>query len=286
MILKNKTALITGAGGAIGGAIAGAFAKEGCRLILCDRSLSSLREMKKEIFLSDSDIVIHETDVSDMESVRQLADFIKESFGSLDILVTAAGIYGEVGSVRECDPARWMDAVRVNLFGTFLCVKYMLPFLEKSGKGKIITFAGGGENPLPFFTSYACSKTAVIRFVQCVAKELEEMKIEINAISPGLVNSGLTKAIIEAGPQKAGKEKYEAALAEANGAKLTVSPDKAAALAVFLASSESDGLSGRNISAIWDNWKEIPKNIETIKQSDVYTWHRIKPKERGYDWDK
>ncbi|MBU1180097.1 SDR family oxidoreductase [Patescibacteria group bacterium] len=284
MILKNKTALITGAGGAIGGAIAKAFAKEGCRLILCGRSLSSLQKIKNEVSLLGSDAIIFETDVSDIESMQKLANSIKERFGTLDVLVTAAGIYGEVGPISQCDPAKWMDAVKVNLFGTFLCVKYMLPFLEKSSRGKIITFAGGGENPLPFFTSYACSKSAAIRFTQCVAKELEEMKIEINSISPGLVNSGLTKTIVQAGPLKVGKKKYEATLAELDGRKSTVAPDKAAALAVFLASSESDGLTGRNISAVWDNWKKIPKNIEAIKQSDIYTWHRIKPKERGYDW--
>ena len=81
-----------------------------------------------------------------------------------------------------------------------------------------------------------------------------------------------------------GKEKYESALAELNGKKITVTPNKAAALAVFLASSESDGLTGRNISAVWDDWKEIPKNIKSIKQSDIYTWHRIKPEERGFKW--
>lgn len=282
MILKNKTALVTGAGGVIGGAIAKSLADEGCRLILCGRSLSSLEKIKKEI---KTDAVIYESDVADIKNVQRLADFTKEHFGSLDILVTAAGIYGEVGPVSQADPAKWLEAINVNLFGIFLCVKYLLPLLAKSDHGKIITLAGGGESPLPFFTSYACAKAAVIKFTQCVAKEIVDKKIEINAISPGLVNSNLTKTIIEAGPQKVGRKKYDETLAELDGKKPTVAPDKAAALAIFLASSASDGLTGKNISAVWDNWQDIPKNIDIIKQSDIYTWHRIKPEERGYDWD-
>lgn len=281
MILKEKIVLITGAGGTIGSAIAKTFAKEGAKLLLCGRSLSNLEKIKNELSVSGNEVEIFSADVSSPDNVKKLIDFVVTHFGGLDILVTAAGIYGEIGSVESCDEEKWFNAIKVNLFGTFLCIKYALPFFKKNGK--IITFAGGGEGPLPYFSAYASSKGAIIRLTETLSKELEG-KIEINIISPGLVNSGLTQAIIDAGPAKAGQKKYEDALHERSGETETFSPDKAAALAVFLASRESDGLSGRNISAVRDNWKEIPKNIDVIKKSDIYTWRRIKPKDCGYEW--
>jgi NAD(P)-dependent dehydrogenase (short-subunit alcohol dehydrogenase family) len=273
MILKNKTALITGASGVIGKTIAEFFAKEGCNLILASRSGGHFGETK-----------IHKVDVADLESIKNLMKIAEHDFGKLDILVTAAGIYGEIGTIEASDPVKWMDAVKVNLLGTMLSVKYALPLLKKSGKGKIIVFAGGGDGPLPNFTSYASSKGAVLRFVESASKELSPYGIDINAVSPGLVNSGFVQDMIKAGPGRAGEDKYKEALEQVSGEAETASPEKAAGLAVFLASGKSDGLTGKNISAVWDKWAQFPTHIEEIKQTDIYNWRRIKPKDRGYDW--
>jgi 3-oxoacyl-[acyl-carrier protein] reductase len=156
--------------------------------------------------------------------------------------------------------------------------------LRESSHGKIITFAGGGDGPLPRFTSYASSKGAILRFTESVAAELKEFHIDVNAISPGLVNSGFVENLLAAGPERAGAEKYQEALNQVSGAMATVSPDKAAALAVFLASDQSNGLTGKNISAVWDNWKDIPVHLDILSSSDVYNWRRIKPTDRGYAW--
>lgn len=281
MILKDKIALITGAGGEIGGDIARFFVSEGCRVLAVGRSLDSLNRLKEK--LNDS-VEIFMADVSKPEDVRSLMDFADKTFGRLDILVTAAGTYGEIGSIEQCDPEKWLTAIKINLFGTILSVKYALPLLKKSKKAKILTFAGGGEGAMPNFTSYVASKGAVLRFTESVAKELEKYGIEINAISPGLVNSGLARDLIRAGEEKAGKDKFEETVAQTTGKSKTVSPEKAAALAVWLASENSDGLTGKNISAVWDNYKEIPKHIAEIAKSDIYNFRRVKPKDRGYDW--
>lgn len=282
MILENKTALITGAGGVIGGAIARAFAKEGARLLLSGRSLSVLEKIKNELKQKGMEAEIYAVDVSNVESVKKMADFATKHFEKLDVLVTAAGTYGEIGDISQCDDIKWLDAIKINLFGTFLSVKYCLPLFQN--RGKIIAFSGGGEGPLPKFSSYASSKGGTIRLVETLSKELESSGIEINCVAPGLISSGFTESIIKAGAEKAGQKKYEDALREKSGEAPTESPEKAAALAVFLASGESNGLSGRNISAVWDNWKEIPKNIDIIKKSDIYTWRRIKSNDRGYEW--
>ncbi|KKS96855.1 MAG: dehydrogenase [Candidatus Giovannonibacteria bacterium GW2011_GWB1_43_13] len=264
--MKNKKALITGGNGVIGRTIAEFFEREGCDVITASRSGS------------------YPVDVANPESVKSLMNLVEKKFGGLDILVTAAGTYGEIGSLEKCDEDKWFDAVKTNLWGTFLSIKHALPLLKKNSGGKIIAFAGGGDGPLPNFTSYASSKGGVLRLVESLAQEFLPYSIDINAISPGLVNSDFQQELIKAGPERAGGEKYKVALKEASGEAETVSPERAAGLAVFLASEKSNGITGKNISAVWDKWEEFPNHLEHIKKSDIYNLRRVRPKERGYDW--
>lgn len=272
--LKGKSALITGATGVIGSAIARAFAREGCALILSGRSKEKLDELSGEI--PGAEVVAADV------SVQADIDALFSHLGKLDILVCSHGTYGEIGPFAESDPAQWMEAIKANLFGTVLCIRHALPLLQKSQRGKIITFAGGGEGALPNFSSYAASKSGVLRLTETLSKEDGFNSIDINAISPGAVKSGLTEALLAAGEKKAGIEMYQKNIQQIEeGGE---SPEKAAALAVFLASEQSSGLTGKNLSAIWDNWKDIPKYLKDIMESDVYSHRRIKPKDRGYDW--
>lgn len=284
MILSGKTAIITGGTGVIGETIAGFFVREGCEVLIVGRSETALQKSREKLSISGSRIEIFRADVSQLEDVKSLMEHAERIFGRLDILVTAAGIYGEIGSLEQCDPEGWLEAIKVNLWGTMLCVKYALPLLYKSSNGKIIVFAGGGDGPMPNFTSYTSSKGAILRFTESAAAELSAKWVAINAISPGLVNSGLVRDLVRAGEERVGKDKFGEARAQLVGQGGVVSPEKAAALAVFLASDESNGLTGKSISAVWDKWQEIPNHLKEIAESDVYNWRRIKPKDRGYDW--
>lgn len=282
MKLKNKRALITGGTGVIGKTIAEFFVREGYRVLLSGRSVAKLNEAKKEF--NSPLLEVFPADVSKIEDVKKLMQEAGRIFSAIDILVTAAGMYGEIGSLEQCDIENWSNAIKTNLLGTVYSVKFALPLLKQGTNAKIITFAGGGDGPLENFSAYASSKGAVLRFTETMANELENAGISINAISPGLVNSGLRDQLLAAGEERVGEKKYRETLDELSGKKETVSPEKAAALAVFLASEESNGLTGKNISAVWDNWQEIPKHIKEIQDSDTYNWRRIKPKDRGYDW--
>lgn len=284
MILKNKLALITGATGEIGKTTARFFANEGCDLILVGRSEKELKKLQVELSSQKVKIEIHQTEVDKIKEVKELFKFVEKKFDQLDILVTTAGVYGEIGSLENCNLENWDTAIKVNLLGTVYCVKYALPLLKKSSHGKIIVFAGGGEGPMPNFTSYASSKAGILRFTESVFKELADYKIDINAVSPGLVNSGLVQDLISAGPEKVGQEKFDEAKAEMVGRKKTESPEKAARLIVWLASEKSNGLSGKNISAVWDRYENFPNHLKEIMESDVYNFRRVKPKDRGYDW--
>lgn len=306
-MIPKRTALITGATGVIGSAIAERFAKSGYRLVLSGRSPTGLSRLQKRLLRHGGAVDVFAADVSKERDMKRLMRRAARKFKSLDVLVAAAGVYGEIGPLQKSETARWRDAIETNLFGTALAVKYALPLLKKSRprksrddgtrgtrgnprktakppRGKIICFAGGGDGPLPNFTSYAASKGAVVRLVESLSQEFLEYGIDINAISPGLVKSGFTRALIKVGPKRAGKESYEAARQELFGKKETVSPEKAAELALFLASAPSDGITGKNISAVWDNWHAFPKHVKTLGMSDIYNWRRVKPKDRGYDW--
>ncbi len=283
MKLKSKTALITGATGIIGNAIARAFAEEGCDLILSGSSQKKTDALQEQFFpFPNVKVKTICANVSNKKSMQLLFKKITKDFESIDILVTAAGTYGAIGAIGQIEPEEWLEAIRVNLLGTFMTIKYALPLLRKSSRAKIITFAGGGEGPLEKHSSYVASKGGVLRLIETLSVELSP--IEVNAISPGLVTSGLVQQIIDAGPLRAGGKRYREAIEQQRGERESISPEKAAALAVFLASRDSNGISGKNLSAVWDKWYEFPKNKKELMKSDVYNIRRIKPKDRGYDW--
>lgn len=285
MKLRNKVALITGGNGIIGQTIASFFAREACDLVLAGRTPDELVRIAAKLKKEGSGRV--HTAVADIErpgSVESLMKTAEREFGRIDILVTAAGIYGEIGPLITCDPERWMDAVKINLYGTMLSIKYAAPLLRKSGTARIISFAGGGEGPLPRFSSYVSSKGGVLRLVETLSAELFSLGISINAISPGLVNSGFVNDLIAAGPELAGKSAFEAAKAQTARTAETVSPEKAAALALWLAAEAPAELTGKNISAVWDNRDDIANHIKEISASDIYNFRRIKPKDRGFNW--
>src|SRR3989344_4782941 len=170
--LKGRTALITGATGIIGNAIARAFAKEGCNLILSGSSQKKTSTLSQQ-FSKFPSVKVQAicADVSNKESVQKLFKEAGRKFKTIDILVVAAGTYGAIGVLEETEPEEWMEAIEVNLFGTFLTIKYALPSLRKSPQAKIITFAGGGEGPLERHSSYVVSKAGILRMVETLSVE-------------------------------------------------------------------------------------------------------------------
>jgi len=278
MLLKDKVAIITGGSRGIGKAIAEAFLREGAKCVLVSRSQAEWEQAKKD---SRGQVEILQADVSQSDSGEKIASYCLSTFGKIDILVNAAGIQGPIGLFYENDRQKWEETLHVNLLGTLFLMQVVVPVMLEQKSGKIINFSGGGATgSRPRFSAYAASKTAVVRLTEVAADELKGTGIDINAISPGAVNTNMTEEIIRAGPD-AGKE-YESALKQK--ADESVSPVKATALSVFLASSHSDGLSGKLVSAIWDKWEDIPKHLNEIMSTDVYTLRRIKPEERGYNW--
>jgi len=279
-VLVKKKAVIVGGSRGIGRTIASAFLKEGAELLLVARSEKELEETQGEL-LKFGRVEIRRADISKEKDVLGVSQKVKELWGSLDILVNAAAITSPIGPLIEAPTDEWRKAIEINLVGTFLMIKNLVPLMKQS-RGKIINFVGGGEGAYPNFTAYVASKGGIGRLTETVAAELKDFNIDINAIAPGAVNTKMLDDLIKAGPEKAGQENYDRAVKQK--AEGGVSGEKAAALALFLASAASDGLSGKIISAVWDNYAQIPKHFQEIMSSDLYTYRRVKPKDRGYNW--
>src|SRR5207247_4213853 len=259
------------------------FAKEGAGLVLAARDSALLRQVAASLpCTGEQKIEWIEADVSQIMDIEAIRDRAMNTFGRVDILVNNAGVYGPIGLFEEVDWQEWCDAVSINLFGTAAMSRAIAPIMKRQGYGKIINLSGGGATaPLPRLTAYAASKAAVVRFTETIAEELAPSHIDVNAIAPGALNTRLLDQILEAGPERAGPDFYQRSLKqrEEGGA----SPGLAADLAVFLASAERDGITGRLISAVWDDWRNFPGYRERLQKSDVFTLRRIVPEDRGWE---
>jgi NAD(P)-dependent dehydrogenase (short-subunit alcohol dehydrogenase family) len=168
--------------------------------------------------------------------------------------------------------------------GTVYCCRAFLPFLKRSPRGKVLILSGGGATkPMPYLSSYAASKAGVVRFGETLAEEVRAFGIDVNMIAPGALNTRMLDEILLAGPGKVGDTCYEAALRQhhSGGAPL----ERGADLCVLLATSETDGVTGRLISAQWDPWEQLNEFKDELMETDIYTLRRIVPSERGKVWE-
>jgi len=273
MILKDKVAIVTGAGRGIGKAIALAYADEGANVVTISRTLSEIEKTSEQIRANGRRAIAIRADVSNAGEVEDAVSLVIKEFGKVDILVNVAGSQGPIGPIIENDINHWIQTVQVNLIGTFLCIKVVLPIMIKQGSGKIINFSGGGAtSPRPYFTAYAASKGAVVHLTESLAEELKRYNIQVNTIAPGAVNTDMLDQVLKAG-LLAGEHEFKKAQAQLE--KGGTSLEKPANLAVFLASDESNGLSGKLISAVWDDWQNMASQISKIMSSDIYTLRRV-----------
>lgn len=277
MKLQGKVAIITGGGRGIGEAITLAFAREGARLAIASRTQTELEHVAAQIREMSGQVQVIRTDVSRRDDVLRLVEITLTTYGQIDTLVNAAGVYGPIGRMWETDVDEWLEAVHINLFGTFLCCHAVLPHMISRRQGKIINFSGGGAtSPLPRFTAYGVSKTANVRLTETLAQEVKEFNIQVNAVAPGAVDTRLQDQVLVAG-ERAGD-----LLARIRRLRETgeggVPRELPAALVVFLASDESDGLTGKLIAAPYDGWDSWDADrITEVMSAPWFTLRRMDP---------
>ena len=284
MKLKGINALITGGSQGLGKAIAGHFLVEGANAVLCARGEKELLATRDELAkqFPSQKVLAKICDVSSETQVNELVAFALHELGPLHALVLNAGIYGPMGATESVSLEEWRRAMDINLYGVLLPCRAVIPHFKKSGHGKIVILSGGGAtNPLPNISAYAASKAAVIRLMETLAEELKTFRVDVNAIAPGALKTRFVDQVLAAGPEKVGEAFYakNKKWAQAGAVPLELGAN----LAVYLASAQSDGITGKLISAQWDPWEKLHE-LKGDLSGDIYTLRRIVPRDRGKTW--
>jgi NAD(P)-dependent dehydrogenase (short-subunit alcohol dehydrogenase family) len=287
MELTGRNAIITGANRGFGFEVAKKFAEEGASLVICgrdpDKTALAVDALRK-ISTSAQIVVGLPLDVSREENVKLMVNTAIEKMGRIDIVVNNAGVYGPKGLIEDVDSGEWISAIHINLLSVFFMCKWVLPHMKKNNFGKIINLSGGGATaPLPRISAYAASKAAVVRLTETLAEECKDYAIDINAVAPGALNTRLLDEILESGPDTVGRNFYEKAVKQKDtgGTPLQLGAE----LCVYLATSHSDGITGKLISAPWDPWHNLETHRDDLRNSDIYTLRRIIEKDRGKNWE-
>ncbi len=270
--LAGTRVLVAGAGRGIGRAVAVACARESADVVLASRTRLDLEETHG---LCGSGIMVA-GDVSREKDVARIVEVAQREFNGIDVLVNAASVHGPIGRLDESDASAWRRALEVNLFGTFLLCRAVVPGMLSKRHGRIVLFAGGGATQArPGFSAYAASKAGTVRLAETLADELAP-HVQVNAVAPGLVDTTLLDDILAAGP-RAGRE-YEQVRAVRAGDVESIAADLVAELVVFLAGAAPPELTGRLISVPHDPWREWtaagdvpPPNLYTLRRLDRHT---------------
>jgi 3-oxoacyl-[acyl-carrier protein] reductase len=211
----------------------------------------------------------------------EMADGVDEHLSQISFMINTIGCQDPIGPFMETSDETWANSIYVNLIVPAKLSKFFAKILKKNGGGSIILFGGGGvSNPRLNFSGYASSKAGLARFVETFALELAGSHVHINMIAPGVMPSKMMNQIID-NPESSGK-------AEVTVAQTAISnkqwiPTKVIELCNFLTSNNCE-ITGKIISAEWDDWHEWIDHVAEINDSDLFTLRRITGKDRGLDW--
>lgn len=273
-MLSQKNAVITGGTRSIGLAIAQELTMQGAKVVICSRTKSELQQALKILNQQNRVAFGIICDVAKLSDCKRLIRYALKKLGKIDILINNAGIYGPIGSIDSVDLSHWHKTLEINLMGMVYCSSLVIPLMDKQGEGKIINLCGagvGGNKTMPNFTAYFTSKFAVCGFSEVLSDEVKEKNIQVNAISPGAVNTYLNEHLIKQGPKKAGREIYDQALKQKKEGG--TSAQLGAKLVSYLCSNESDHISGRLLSAKWNSPEELKKVKKITK--NLYKLRRV-----------
>jgi NAD(P)-dependent dehydrogenase (short-subunit alcohol dehydrogenase family) len=285
-VLSGKVAIITGANQGLGLEIAHKYLAAGANLMLCARNATMLEQARADLAARaepHQKVVAQIADVAVESEVQNVIDQTLAQLDGCHILVNNAGVYGPKGAIENVDWSEWVSTIQINVLGSVLMSRAVLPLFKTQRYGKVIQLSGGGAtSPMPLISAYAVSKAAIVRYAETLAEEVRGTGIDVNAIAPGALNTRMLDEILAAGPLKVGQDFYDRSVKQklSGGAGL----DRGADLALFLASSASDGITAKLISAVWDDWEHWPEHLEDLSGSDAYTLRRIAGRDRGFTW--
>lgn len=247
--LEGKVAIITGASSGIGRSTAKKFLKEGAKVGLIDLDREHLQSFKEEVEHADS-VTYEVADVSDPESLKKAIDGIYKTFEQLDIVFINAGINGRFAPIEDLEPSDWHDTLETNFKGTFLTLKYVIPYMKDKGGSVVITSSINGNRDFSNIgmSLYASSKSAQMAFGKMAALELSNYKIRVNVICPGYVK---TNIMDNTDMEHKLLEKVEIPVEYPDGSRPLddegAEPEQVSDLVFFLASDQSSHITGTEV---------------------------------------
>ena len=249
--LKDKVAVVTGAGRGIGREIALTLAREGADVALAARNEEALDETHALVEALGRNAFVSVTDVSDAAGVEASARRILEHFGHVDLLVNNSGVGGPSAALWETDPADWESTFAVNVTGTFLCCRAFLPSMIKRRSGSVVIIGSmTGKRPLWGRSPYAASKTALMGLTRTLAMETGPYGVRVNLISPGAVEGERIEWMMRKQAEGRGisVEAVRAELAQGSPLDRLVEASEVAATVVFLASDGARSITGEDVN--------------------------------------
>ena len=308
----RPTALITGASQGLGNYLARSFWASGYNLILVSRQKNLLEKLSSELIgasinanhtngCTEQEISVYSCDFSCTSDIDIFIKTLYLNHASINVLINNAAIQGPVGKscdTWEIDSKSYREVVQVNLLAPIQITSSLIQLLANSLKNSnsensfesgglsqasIINLSGGGATaPRVNFSAYATSKAGLVRFSETLAEEVKDLGIRVNCIAPGAMNTAMLQEVLDKGVQFAGAAEFATAqkIMSEGGASM----ERVAELALYLAGPDSTGITGKLISAMWDNWPALSGHTEEIKASDIFTLRRIAGRDRGMPW--
>jgi enoyl-[acyl-carrier protein] reductase I len=282
--LEGRTVVVFGVANkrSIAWAIAQQMQQAGAQLAITYQN-ERLKQEADELIAVLPNSQAFQCDVSRDEEIAQLFEQLKSRYGKLDALVhsiafaPAEELKGEfAGTSRE----GFRIALDISVYSLVAMARAARPLMTEGGSIMTLTYYGA-EKVVPRYNVMGVAKAALEASVRYLAYDLGKDRIRVNAISPGIMATEMLEAVLRAGPQQAGEDYQRMTEVKRNGGQ---PPERAAALAWYLASPASQGITGRLISAIWDPWPELAKHVDELNESDIYTLRRITPEDRGKQW--
>ena len=273
---------ISGASGFAGLLLTEHLANQGKDLLLSGRNQDRLEVLAQNLFkrYPGQNFRAFQCDLASPDKWNSAIEVLDEF--SVNEYINCSGIQGQLGNSSEITYEEMNAVFNVNLFSSIFFTNYFATKLKENEKLSIIHFSGGGStSPRPLFMSYSLSKTSLLRFIENFSLENLNKNIRINAIAPGVVPSKMQTEVVENETLRESKDYITSikSLSDEN-----YDPTKLLNLCDFLLTEKSDGITGKLISAEWDNWAEWPNNLDQLKNSDLYTLRRITARDRGQQW--
>ncbi len=243
--LGGKVAIVTGAASGIGRASATLFAREGARVVIVDRNVDGLSATADIIAKNGGSAEIVAADASDEDEVKAFTDRAVEKFAALDVVFANAGIIGGPEPLLDQSAELWRHVLQVNLIGPFLAIKYAGPYMIKQGRGSVIlTASAAGLRANAAGAPYSASKAGVISLAQTAANALFGTGVRVNAICPGLIETGMTRWLFDAARERgtAGN------IGQLNPLRRAGTAEEVAAVALFLASEDASYVNGQVVA--------------------------------------